>query len=221
MKKQSILIIAILLMVAFLFGCATTDTSVQEPVKKALTNMKDVTYVQYKNAESTVTLVKADDMWSCEEQAELSLVHAFVEDRMKVLSHIEGTVVADAKKAECGLEEPAYTLTVKNAEKTVTLFVGMNEDFELYAMVDGEDTIYSIDDEVVEVLSMEATSFSQPTDDVYSYIMDTEEDVLMEEDYVEEEDMSYEDVVEEQPEEDLSDENLVEEPTDTPADTEE
>jgi hypothetical protein len=77
----------------------------------------------------------------------------------------------------------------------------MNEDYKLYAMVDGEDTIYSIDDEVVEVLSMEATSFSQSTDDVYSYITETEGEDLMEEDYVEEEDLSYEDVVEEQPEE--------------------
>lgn len=209
MKKQSILLIAILLMVTFMFGCALSDKSSKEPAEKALTDLENVTYVQYKNAEGTVTFVKAEDKWSCEENAELTLVHAYVDDRVKVLGHIEGTVVENAKKSECGLDEPAYTLTIKNAEKTVKVFIGMNEDYELYAMVDGEDAIYSIHDDVIEVLDMGAEQFAEPSGDVYSYLIDTEEEALIEDEYEESDDIVLEDEpIEELPEEETSEDDV-------------
>lgn len=192
MKKQKTLLIVVLIVAIAMVGLylamglmSGKEEKTGDDVKAVpmLTDMEDVTYVQYKNAEGTVTLVKADDKWSNEENTELVLVSGYVDEKVAELGKIEGELVADAVKAECGLEEPIYALTVKNAETEEKLVIGVSEDGVCYAMVDGKDDIYEIKEDVIDILNMNADDFSEPDGDMYSYFenLEEEDDTLLEE----------------------------------------
>lgn len=191
MKKQKTLLIVVLIVAIAMVGLYLTMGLMNGQKEKTgddakaiamLTEMEDVTYVQYKNAEGTVTLTKTDEAWKCEENAELKLVDGYVNEKVAVLGEIEGTLVKDAKKADCGLEAPVYALTVKNAEKEVKLVLGVNEEGYCYAMLDGKSEIYEISEDVIEILNMSADSFAEPDGDVYSYLNDGLEEPMIEED---------------------------------------
>lgn len=192
MKKQKTLLIVVLIVAIAMVGLylamgliSGKEEKTGDDVEKVtmLTDMEDVTYVQYKNAEGTVTFVKNDDTWANEENAELVLVSGYVDEKVAELGKIEGELVADAVKADCGLEEPIYALTVKNSGKEVKLVIGVSEDGVCYAMVDGEDDIYEIDEKVIDILNMNADDFSEPDGDMYSYFenLEEEDDTLLEE----------------------------------------
>ena len=83
MKKQKTLLIVVMIVAIAMVGLylamglmSGKEEKTGDDVKAVpmLTDMEDVTYVQYKNAEGTVTLAKTDDAWKCEENAELELV---------------------------------------------------------------------------------------------------------------------------------------------------
>ena len=227
MKKQKTLLIVVLIVAIAMVGLYLAmglmsdkkeETGDDVKAIAMLTELEDVTYVQYKNVEGTVTLAKTDDAWKCEENAELELVDGYIDEKVAELGKIEGKLVEDAKKAECGLEEPVYALTVKNAEKEVKLVLGVNEEGYCYAMLEGKSEIYEISEDVIEILNMSADSFAEPDGDVYSYLNDGSEEPMIEEDGMTgadvDEDIIPEDTVEDTgSEEPITDETLVEEPT--------
>ena len=191
MKKQKTLLIVVLIVAIAMVGLYLAmglmngqkeKTGDDAKVVAMLTEMENVTYIQYKNAEGTVTLAKTDDAWKCEENAELKLVDGYVNEKVAVLGEIEGTLVKDAKKADCGLEAPVYALTVKNAEKEVKLVLGVNEEGYCYAMLEGKSEIYEISEDVIVILNMSADGFAEPDGDVYSYLNDGSEEPMIEED---------------------------------------
>lgn len=203
MKKQKTLLIVVLIVAIAMVGLYLAMGIIGGQEEKTgddakaiamLTEMENVTYIQYKNAEGTVTLSKADEAWKCEENAELKLVDGYVNEKVAVLGEIEGTLVKDAKKADCGLEAPVYALTVKNAEKEVKLVLGVNEEGYCYAMLDGKSEIYEISEDVIAILNMSADNFAEPDGDVYSYLNDGSEEPMVEEDGMTEDDL-VEDIV--------------------------
>lgn len=211
MKKQKTLLIVVLIVAIAMVGLYLAmglmkgqeeKTGDDAKVVAMLTEMENVTYIQYKNAEGTVTLAKTDDAWKCEENAELELVDGYIDEKAAELGKIEGTLVEDAKKADCGLEAPVYALTVKNAEKEVKLVLGVNEEGYCYAMLDGKSEIYEISEDVIEILNMSADNFAEPDGDVYSYLQDGSEEPMVEEDA-----LTGDDIVE-----DIISEDIVEEP---------
>lgn len=224
MKKQKTLLIVVLIVAIAMVGLYLAmglmkgqeeKTGDDAKVVTMLTEMENVTYIQYKNAEGTVTLAKTDDAWKCEENAELELVDGYIDEKAAELGKIEGTLVEDAKKADCGLEAPVYALTVKNAEKEVKLVLGVNEEGYCYAMLDGKSEIYEISEDVIEILNMSADNFAEPDGDVYSYLQDGSEEPMVEEDA-----LTGDDIVEDIISEDIVEEPDVEESTtdDVPAD---
>jgi len=140
-----------------------------------LTDMEDVTYVQYKNAEATVTLERSGVLWTNAEDKEMVLVSGYVDEKVGVLSKIKGTPVTDATKAECGLENPIYALTIKDAENTVQLVIGVSQDGVCYAMVDGGEEIYNIAKEVVDALNTKIEDLAENEDDEH---IDSEKPVV-------------------------------------------
>ena len=211
MKKQKTLLIVVLIVAIAMVGLYLAMGLMSDKKEESgddvkaiamLTELEDVTYVQYKNVEGTVTLAKTDDAWKCEENAELELVDGYIDEKAAELGKIEGTLVEDAKKADCGLEAPVYALTVKNAEKEVKLVLGVNEEGYCYAMLDGKSEIYEISEDVIEILNMSADNFAEPDGDVYSYLQDGSEEPMVEEDA-----LTGDDIVE-----DIISEDIVEEP---------
>ena len=203
MKKQKTLLIVVLIVAIAMVGLYLAmglmkgqeeKTGDDAKVVTMLTEMENVTYIQYKNAEGTVTLAKTDEAWKCEENAELELVDGYIDEKAAELGNIEGKLVEDAKKADCGLEEPVYALTVKNAEKEVKLVLGVNEEGYCYAMLEGKSEIYEISEDVIVILNMSADNFAEPDGDVYSYLNDGSEEPLVEEDGMTEDDL-VEDIV--------------------------
>jgi hypothetical protein len=211
MKKQKTLLIVVLIVAIAMVGLYLAmglmkgqeeKTGDDAKVVAMLTEMENVTYIQYKNAEGTVTLAKTDEAWKCEENAELELVDGYIDEKAAELGKIEGTLVEDAKKADCGLEALVYALTVNNAEKEVKLVLGVNEEGYCYAMLDGKSEIYEISEDVIEILNMSADNFAEPDGDVYSYLQDGSEEPMVEEDA-----LTGDDIVE-----DIISEDIVEEP---------
>ena len=227
MKKQKTLLIVVLIVAIAMVGLYLAmgiisgqkeETGDDVKTVAMLTELEDVTYIQYKNVEGTVTLAKTEDAWKCEENAELELVDGYIDEKAAELGNIEGKLVEDAKKEDCGLEEPVYALTVKNAEKEVKLVFGVNDEGYCYAMLDGKSEIYEIDEDVIAILTMSADSFAEPDGDVYSYLNDGSEEPMVEEDGMADDDL-VEDIIPEDTVEDTgseepaTDETLVEEPT--------
>jgi len=226
MKKQKTLLIVVLIVAIAMVGLylamglmSGKEEKTGDDVKAItmLTEMEDVTYVQYKNVEGTVTLAKTDDAWKCEENTELELVDGYIDEKVAVLGKIEGKHVTDAKKAECGLEAPVYALTVKNAEKEVKLVLGVSEEGYCYAMLDGKSEIYEISEDVIEILNMSADSFAEPDGDVYSYLQDEVEETMDEEDALTDDDVVEEIIPEEiedtTTEETITDDTTLQDPT--------
>jgi len=185
MKKQKVLLIVVLVvaiaMVGFyialgLMGDKAQKTGEDLKTVQMLTDMDDVTYVQYKNAKGTVTLTKTDNTWKCEENAELVLADGYTRETATELGRIEGELVTDAVKADCGLDKPVYALTVKNAEKEVKLVFGVSEDGVCYAMLDGKNDIYEIDEDIINILNLNADAFSVPDGSTPSSFENLEED---------------------------------------------
>jgi len=234
MKKQKTLLIVVLFVAIVMVGLYVAmglmdkgegkkTTQKTEDSKVMVTDLDGVTYVQYTNPDSTVTLIKAGDLWTSEEQPELELVDGYVEEKVSALSQISGEVVKDAKKADCGLEEPTYTLVLKNVKESVKLYVGYDEDGNYYAMLDGKNEIYAIKDTVVNIMDMDVDSYTEMDDDMSSYYENMEaEDAANNVDDNE----VVDDTVVEDPEEGMddddttgSDENPEENPDDTEGDT--
>ena len=219
MKKQKTLLIVVLIVAIAMVGLYLAMGLMNGKEEKTgddakavamLTEMEDVTYVQYKNAEGTVTLAKTDDAWKCEENAELKLVNGYIDEKAAELGKIEGTLVEDAKKADCGLEAPVYALTVKNAEKEVKLVLGVNEEGYCYAMLEGKSEIYKISEDVIAILNMSADNFAEPDGDVYSYLKDETEEPMIEEDSLTGED-DVEDIIPEDTIGDITEDTTTEE----------
>ena len=182
MKKGKVLLIFVVLIAIATIGVylviglqnekkeAEKDEEVkQEEVVEnpMLTDMEDVIYIQYKNQESTVTLVKTGIAWGSEDNKDLLLLTGVVEDKVAVLAKIQGTPVTDAVKADCGLETPAYELTVKDQETSVKLFIGVGADGSCYAMIEGKEEVYKIAKDVVDILNMKIDEFVDSEGDEY------------------------------------------------------
>ena len=110
MKKQKTLLIIVLIVAIAMVGLYLAmglmngkkeETGDDAKVVAMLTELEDVTYIQYKNVEGTVTFSKTEDAWKCEENAELELVDGYIDEKAAELGNIEGKLVEDAKKAEC------------------------------------------------------------------------------------------------------------------------
>lgn len=168
MKKQKTLLIVVLIMAIVIVGLFLAVRMINgqkeqtgeevKPVVK-LTEMEEITYAQYKNAEDVVTLVKTDGVWTCEENPEIALIDVYVDEKVAELAKIEGTLVADAVKADCGLEETTYSLVVKNSEKEVRLVLGVDERGHCYAMLEGKNEIYEISEDIITILNLRLDNF--------------------------------------------------------------
>jgi len=195
MKKQKTLLNFVLIAVTAVVtlclatGCTRGKTDkIGDDVKTVsmLTDMEDVTYVQYKNAKDTVTLEKKDGVWKSGERPEFTLMEDYVNIKVAELGKIEGKLVTDVVKADCGLEEPVYALTVRNAETTVNLVVGVSEDGVCYAIVDGKDDIYEIKEEIIDTLDMSAEVYAVVGADGTIEVSTEGSDILVEEEIIDE-----------------------------------
>lgn len=183
MKKQKTLLVVVLIVAVVMVALYLAMGLMPEKEKKTstdttpmLTDMSDVTYVEFENEEAKVTFEKVDGGWTCKENAQLELVQGYVDEKIETLAKIEGTLVKDAKKADCGLEKPAYTLVIKDAKETVKLFVGCDENEKTYAMLDGKDEIYEISDKIVDIIGSKAEDFSIQDDDMSKYYITIDEE---------------------------------------------
>ena len=173
MKKQKILLIVVLILAIAIVGLYYVIELINGQEEQSgdevttvtmLTEMENITYVQYKNAEGVVTLVKTEDEWKCEENTELVLIDVYVNQKVTELGKIKGTLVEDMRETECGLDEPVYTLTMRNSEKEVRLVFGADEEEHCYAMLEGKNDIYEISEDIIAILNLSVDSFTAQDD---------------------------------------------------------
>lgn len=194
MKRKKTIIIVALIVAIITVGVylamknVRNKTDGKDKTVVMLTEMEDVTYVQYKNEEGTVTLSKTDGAWICEGREELVLTSGYVYEKVAELGKIKGTLITDVGKADCGLEETVYSLIVKNSEKEVRLVLGINEEGHCYAMLEGKSEIFEISAGIFELINLSADAFVAPNEDMHLFMQDTfdDEDVTTEGDSTEE-----------------------------------
>ena len=214
MKKQKTLLIVVLIAAIAMVGLylamglmAGKEEKTGDDAKAVamLTDVEDVTYIQYTNLEGTVTLTKP----------ELIMLDEYLDEKAAELGKIEGELIADAVKVDCGLEEPAYTLTLKAGDKTIKLFIGVSEDGKYYASIDGKEDIYEIQEQVINILNLAAEDFKEPDGDMSSYYesLEKESEILIEEETAENDDVAAEVITEDAGIEETITEDITEEDT--------
>lgn len=224
MKKQKTLLIVVLIAAIAMVGLylamglmAGKEEKTGDDAKAVamLTDVEDVTYIQYTNLEGTVTLTKTDDTWRSEDKPELIMLDEYLDEKAAELGKIEGELIADAVKVDCGLEEPAYTLTLKAGDKTIKLFIGVSEDGKYYASIDGKEDIYEIQEQVINILNLAAEDFKEPDGDMSSYYesLEKESEILIEEETAENDDVAAEVITEDAGIEETITEDITEEDT--------
>ena len=196
MKKRNLILVAFAIAMLVLGGCTKDETVKQNNdadamlTQVALTNMNDAVYLKYTDNTNTITLVNTDGIWYFEDDTETWLdqeVVMSITDKARKLVAVD--VVDDAKAlTEYGLDEPAYTVDIKDAEgNEVLIYIGDADEAGNYYVTTGEkEEVYVISEQFVTALHFDKEMF----------IEDIEEEIY-EEEYMEEDPFVEEEIIEE------------------------
>lgn len=167
-------VLAVCVGLYFLMG-AIADNSEEKELKKDIpvTNLTDLVSLEYTDGKQTVSFVKEEDAWYVADDKDFALDSSKVKTMENVLTDVmavrqlEGTDELSAY----GLEEPAYTIAMKDANgKETTLYIGNATGTDYYATVDDKKVIYTIGSSVADALefdlsTMEVVEEEETTED--------------------------------------------------------
>ena len=161
MKKKQIrqlcILIAVLLLLvagyaALRFWNARSERLEQEAEEAAVIRVElpsDITSVTISNPEGTNTYVGGDEVWNWAEDAAFPLNSSYIENLLTELGDLTAErTLEDADTMEAyGLEQPEYSVTVRNAdgEEACLSIGGTVGDENVYARVNEEETVYLLD----------------------------------------------------------------------------
>lgn len=157
---------ALLMILYFVMVQVNKKKAEEEAAKDAevtfVTDISDVTFMEYTDGETVMSFVKEDDTWYVKDNKELALDSTTVDAVMNAVCQVEAVrVLEDADAPEAyGLEEAAYTITLKNdAGDEVVLYIGDLTGDDYYATVDDKEIIYTIDYTAVSALDFDISTF--------------------------------------------------------------
>lgn len=118
----------------------------------------DVAEITYKNKETEMKFKEEDGSWISETKKDIELDQSAMTDMIDDLSKIEAERTLEDPDAlsDYGLEEPAYTITMKdgNGSKT-TVLIGDATGDGYYAMKEGSDAVYTIGSSVADSMEFD------------------------------------------------------------------
>ena len=157
-------------------GCACSCVCCDRAVKKrnlrrrneekqiAVLDMSDITSIQYTNGTDTMSFIKEGGTWYSESDKEFPLQQS----SLKTMAETFGTLSANRELtdgdtlADYGLEEPQYTITLKDADgEQQNIYIGNAAGEDYYMTVGDKEKIYTVDYSVVNAMNFDLDSMLQ------------------------------------------------------------
>lgn len=116
--------------------------------------MDDVVAVSYDNETASLSFEKQEDEWICLEQEDFPLIQNRINSIANAMKDMSANRKLDdtTDLSQFGLDQVTKTVTAEDSEgNTKTLKIGNVNEYtgDYYAMVEGDDTIYTIADSIV------------------------------------------------------------------------
>ena len=171
MKKYKSLIILLAVLVVLVVAYVVTGQLKKKSAEKeneqkqiAVLDMSDITSIQYTNGTDTMSFIKEDGTWYSESDKEFPLQQS----SLKTMAETFGTLSANRELtdgdtlADYGLEEPQYTITLKDADgEQQNIYIGNAAGEDYYMTVGDKEKIYTVDYSVVNAMNFDLDSMLQ------------------------------------------------------------
>lgn len=171
MKKYKSLIILLAVLVVLVVAYVVTGQLKKKSAEKeneekqiAVLDMSDITSIQYTNGTDTMSFIKEGGTWYSESDKEFPLQQS----SLKTMAETFGTLSANRELtdgdtlADYGLEEPQYTITLKNADgEQQNIYIGNAAGEDYYMTVGDKEKIYTVDYSVVNAMNFDLDSMLQ------------------------------------------------------------
>ena len=126
-----------------------------------VTEVDDLASMEYTDGKTTLSFAKEDDAWKLSSDVEKKLDNDAVETIADALCQIKAVRVLEGadELSSYGLEEPAYTVTLKTESGIeITLSIGDAIDENYYATIGDKMVVYVIDSSAVNALEFDITA---------------------------------------------------------------
>ncbi len=171
MKKYKSLIILLAVLVVLVVAYVVTGQLKKKSAEKeneqkqiAVLDMSDITSIQYTNGTDTMSFIKEGGTWYSESDKEFPLQQS----SLKTMAETFGTLSANRELtdgdtlADYGLEEPQYTITLKDADgEQQNIYTGNAAGEDYYMTVGDKEKIYTVDYSVVNAMNFDLDSMLQ------------------------------------------------------------
>lgn len=171
MKKYKSLVILLTVLVVLVVAYVVTGQLKKKSAEKeneqkqiAVLDMSDITSIQYTNGTDTMSFIKEGGTWYSESDKEFPLQQS----SLKTMAETFGTLSANRELtdgdtlADYGLEEPQYTITLKDADgEQQNIYTGNAAGEDYYMTVGDKEKIYTVDYSVVNAMNFDLDSMLQ------------------------------------------------------------
>lgn len=171
MKKYKSLVILLIVLVVLVVAYVVTGQLKKKSAEKeneqkqiAVLDMSDITSIQYTNGTDTMSFIKEGGTWYSESDKEFPLQQS----SLKTMAETFGTLSANRELtdgdtlADYGLEEPQYTITLKDADgEQQNIYTGNAAGEDYYMTVGDKEKIYTVDYSVVNAMNFDLDSMLQ------------------------------------------------------------
>lgn len=171
MKKYKSLVILLTVLVVLVVAYVVTGQLKKKSAEKeneqkqiAVLDMSDITSIQYTNGTDTMSFIKEGGTWYSESDKEFPLQQS----SLKTMAETFGTLSANRELtdgdtlADYGLEEPQYTITLKDADgEQQNIYIGNVAGEDYYMTVGDKEKIYTVDYSVVNAMNFDLDSMLQ------------------------------------------------------------
>lgn len=171
MKKYKSLVILLTVLVVLVVAYVVTGQLKKKSAEKeneqkqiAVLDMSDITSIQYTNGTDTMSFIKEGGTWYSESDKEFPLQQS----SLKTMAETFGTLSANRELtdgdtlADYGLEEPQYTITLKDADgEQQNIYIGNAAGEDYYMTVGDKEKIYTVDYSVVNAMNFDLDSMLQ------------------------------------------------------------
>lgn len=162
-KSMIILLGVFVVLIGVYFGMGAinkyqADKDIEETYM--LTELSGLTSMEYTDGKTTMSFTNTDGTWSVTNDASISLDSAAVENIANKLCELEAVRVLEGadELAGYGLEEPAYTITLVDANgNTTTVYIGDDTEGNYYATINDKIVVYVIDSTAVNAMEFDIT----------------------------------------------------------------
>lgn len=163
-KNKGILILlaVLILLVAVYFGLRTWNAQQEEKAQEEQeaatvhvtdTSAEDIVSLKFNVGNGDLEFSKEDDQWYYTPDKDFPLQQSYPEDMAETVGSITaGRELTDGDSIDAyGLDEPAYTIEYTDADGNTTelLFGDMTGD-DYYVMLNGNDTVYTVNSSVID-----------------------------------------------------------------------